>query len=270
MFTKLISFVCVLTLASISFGAGVPMFNPPPATMLAPGDPDGGVLVADWQNSFDTLMVGWGDVMLGFSGNGATRNGTALKAVNMAGGWSQALSLKLDGFKHSDYTVFDAGPKQVCPSGYANNEDFLNWLLDNCDYDTFEIDVTVKSADWVEDIDPTTNPYGNIFIVVNAGGFDNAGNLGGLWAQQAGIALPMDVTTRCVWDLDTLTVTAKQDAINLYQTYCNDRYFEIFLINDNGGYTTGTWYLDNARITPEPATIALLGLGALSLIRRKR
>jgi hypothetical protein len=211
-------------------------------------------------------MVGWGDVLLGFAGNGATRNGTALKAVGMAGSWGVALSLKLDGFKHSDYTVFDAGPKQVCPSGYANNEDFLNWLLDNCDYDTFEIDVTVKSADWVEDEDPLTDPYNNIFIVVNTGGYDAAGAWGGLWLQQAGISLPMDATTRTIWDIST----AKQDTINLYTTYCNDRYFEVFLINDNGGYTSGTWYLDNARITPEPATIALLGLGALSLIRRKR
>jgi hypothetical protein len=33
---------------------------------------------------------------------------------------------------------------------------------------------------------------------------------------------------------------------------------------------SGTYYFDNARFTPEPATIALLGLGGLALIRRKR
>lgn len=33
---------------------------------------------------------------------------------------------------------------------------------------------------------------------------------------------------------------------------------------------TPTWYFDNVQIVPEPATLGLLGLGALSLIRRKR
>jgi hypothetical protein len=42
----------------------------------------------------------------------------------------------------------------------------------------------------------------------------------------------------------------------------------IFAYNSNG--SGGSYYIDNVRLVPEPATICLLGLGALSLIRRKK
>ena len=42
------------------------------------------------------------------------------------------------------------------------------------------------------------------------------------------------------------------------------------LIGDCGnGVISGSFIIDNLRITPEPATIALLGLGALAMLRRK-
>jgi len=44
-----------------------------------------------------------------------------------------------------------------------------------------------------------------------------------------------------------------------------------FILATNGGDTDrDVFYIDNARLTPEPTTVTLLGLGALALLRRKR
>lgn len=44
----------------------------------------------------------------------------------------------------------------------------------------------------------------------------------------------------------------------------------IFATNFGGVDAVGNYYIDNVQLTPEPTTIALLGLGGLALLRRKR
>jgi hypothetical protein len=43
---------------------------------------------------------------------------------------------------------------------------------------------------------------------------------------------------------------------------------KIRIINNTGG--AGTVYYDNVRLVPEPATLGLLGLGGLVLLRRRK
>ena len=47
-----------------------------------------------------------------------------------------------------------------------------------------------------------------------------------------------------------------------------ENWAKIRIINNTGG--AGTLYYDNVRMTPEPATLSLLGLGGVSLLRRRR
>jgi hypothetical protein len=245
--SKLITLVCVLALAlsAISYAAV-----------------DGNsILVGNWENNYDMWRCGWGSFLAGFAGAGATLNGTALKMVASGGSWGDALQLKLQGPSGLDVDNYNAQSMLPMLFPGQGGHDYTG-----SPWDMFECDITVLSNEWVA---TGGDPYVAMKLVLNTGGFNAANEWAGVWYDAGDVVLPLDATTHAVWDI-TAGIAATVDVWNACYT-ASDQYYELFLLPQNNGYAMpGVYHLDAAYLTPEPATIALLGLGALSLIRRKR
>lgn len=142
--------------------------------------------------------------------------------------------------------------------------------------DTFSVDVATLMAEWI----PNTNAgwvFGtDLDLIINAG--DNEGRT--MWTTigpQGWQPQNADYSATLSWNYQD----QKEILLNngLFQDY-TEGWVEILLLArtptfeppPDGVGDTGNYYLDNAQLTgvPEPTTIALLGLGSLALLRRKR
>lgn len=235
---KLISFVCVLALASTSYG----------------------VVIGDWEGSMDGWVNEWGWTS-SYSATGATLHDNALKLVVAAPDW------------------YVGSMDKVLPGDQVTG-------IKNRAVDKFELDVTRFAADWAYAY-TWWIPESRLFFAISAGAHNSEGEwaywgggkevLGGAWypAYLAQLDPPRiapsqdaDGTMHVVWSL--APVQAAVDAM-FAAGYNLELGMDIRLIGNEPGYTAPvTYYLDNAQLTPEPTTIALLGLGGLALLRRKR
>jgi hypothetical protein len=191
---------------------------------------------------------------------GGTEDGHSLK-VTVTGAWQQNLAVH-------------------------NYQDTLNVsMADLLSHTAFAIDVTYDSGSW-----PSTTSYAQVYELSMQTGTYGWNDVGGAGASTGknGVKfidtlnpgspgnLPLvnvgtpgtTLTGEWIWDYSAILPGGSWTGSHISTA---DTYFNfIFALNENSGGAGGSFYFDNARLAPEPATIVLLSLGGLALLRRKR
>jgi hypothetical protein len=126
-----------------------------------------------------------------------------------------------------------------------------DWMANN----TLTFDVTRLTSEWTA----TSNQYSRMHVAMTT-------NLVG----QTTITPSAGVVYWTGLNSNVMTATVDYSAYKAAQSG-TPSWIKIILGTQASGWSTmGNYYIDNVRLTPEPATMALFGLGGLALLRRRR
>jgi len=201
-----------------------------------------GILVGDFEDGLDDGWWNEGTSSAPVTPTGATLGSWSMRSERSDGGWGTTIG-----------------------ANFLGNAPVINALAT---VGKVQVDVTTFAEDWPAG-------YGTIGLVVACG--ENVNWTQTYWDAMDWQDLVLGTTQTFTFTLVADAMTALAEATGwanlafVNWTDPTESYWDEILQEEVITYQGGAvLYFDNIQIIPEPATLVLLGLGGLSLIRRKR